>query len=113
MNLTEIINSTTMEPTEQLERIVEIIARARKAYGNDTVVIKTPTVGTVDGGMDLGLLSVEDKVALAKQEIRLTRMKAIEATKATDGAVIGKEWERLLAVNSTLVNLTETVDLGY
>lgn len=115
LNLTQIINADekTMDASAKLTAISKKIEGARKAYGNTEAVIKTPQVTTCDGLVDIAYLSDSDKVALAGQEIRTIRMKAIEAVKATDGAVLDREIERLLAVNSVLVNLTATSDSDY
>ena len=113
--LTQIINadSKSMDAAAKLEAITTKVNKARKAYGNSEVVIATPTVHTCDGAVDIAYLSDADKVALAGQEIRGIRMQAIEATEATDGAVLDREIERLLAVNSTLVNLAASSDSAY
>jgi len=115
LSLTQIINADekTMDASAKLEAITGKVNKARKAYGNTDVEIDTPKVNTCEGRVDLQYLPDTDKVALAAQEIRMIRMRAIEAVEAIDGAVLDKEVERLLAVNATLVNLTATSDSEY
>ena len=115
LNLTQIINADdkTMDAEAKIEAISAKVNRARKAYGNSDVVIATPVVNTCEGKVDLKFLSDSDKVALAGTSIRNIRMRAIEAVKATDGAVLDREIERLLAVDSVLVNLFVTSDSEY
>lgn len=115
LSLTQIINADekTMDASAKIEAIAKVIAGARKQYGNSEVEIGSPEVTTTEGVVNIKFLSDADKVALAGREISSIRMKAIEAVKATDGAVLDKEIERLLAVNSTLVNLTVKSESAY
>jgi len=113
LTLTQIVNDEKMEASEKLEAINKKVKKARKAYGNEDVVIATPRVHTCDGLVDLKYLSDADKAALAAQEITSIRIRAIEATEATEGAVLTREIERLLATNSTLVNILAASDNEY
>ncbi len=115
LTLTQIINidENAMDAAAKLVAISTIVDKARKAYGNTEVEIDTPRVNTCEGAVDLAFLSDADKVALAGQEIRTIRMRAIEATEATDGAVLDREIERLLSVNATLVNLAASSESAY
>ena len=115
MTLTEIINADVKDISndDKIVKLAKVIASARKAYGNGEVEIASPRVNTCDGTVDIKFLSAADKVALAGQEIRTIRAKAIQTTDVTDGAVLDKEVERLLAVNSTLVNLTAKSESAY
>lgn len=115
MTLTQIINASTetISNAEKIEKISAVVAKARAAYGNGEVVIPSPKVNTAEGVVDIKFLTEADKVALAGAEVATIRMRAIEAVEATDGAMLDKEIERLLAVNSTLVNLTAESDSEY
>jgi len=103
--LTQIINDDKTEAAAKLPAISRIVSKARKAYGNSDVEIDIPEINTCEGKTGLQYLTAEDKVAVAANEISAIRVCAIEATKATDGAVLDREIERLLAVNPVLVNL--------
>ena len=115
MTITEILNADVKEINNdaKVAKLAEIIAVARKAYGNTEAVIASPMVSTTEGRVDIKYLTSADKVALAAQEVRRIRTQAIETTNATDGTVLDREIERLLAVNSTLVNLTSKSESSY
>jgi len=115
MNLTQIINADVkaMDNDAKLVAISAKVDSARTAYGNEEVEITSPEVSTCEGVVGIEFLSSADKVALAGQEIACIRMKAIESVKCTEGRVLDREIERLLAVNSTLCNLAATSDSEY
>ena len=117
MTLTQILNrenKTAESKAEALTAITAIITKARAAYGNTDVEVATPgSVNTCDGHMDMQYLTDGDKLALASNEIRKIRTKAIEITTCTTGAVLDKEIERLLAVNPILNSLQATSGSEY
>ena len=115
LTLTQIIaaDAKTMDASAKIIAISKIVAAARKQYGNVEVEIANPTVHTCEGSLDMAYVSDSDKVTLAGREIQTIKTRAIEAVKATDGAVLDREIERLIAVNSVLVNLEVSSDSSY
>jgi len=113
LTLTQIVNDTEMKSVEKLELIAAVVVKARKAYGNSEVEIECPEVNTCEGIVNIKFLSEDGKAALAGREITAIRMAAIEATTATEGAVLDREVERLIAVNPVLANLLAESESAY
>lgn len=105
MNLTTLLADKDMSASEKLTKVAEVVAKARKAYGNPDVKIKVPSVPSTEGQQELTYLSDADKVAVARTEVAKIKVAAIETTKCTKGAVLDRELERLISVNPVLVNL--------
>lgn len=113
MKLREITSSEDLTDSEKINAIATIVATARKAYGNTEAEITEPEVGTVDGLASVSLLSNESKVVLADSEITYIITTAVEHSKSTEGVVLDKEVERLIATSALLANLTKTLDSQY
>lgn len=112
MTLTQILNSKK-KAAKKLEMVAEVVAKARKKYGNTDEEITSPEVNTTEGMTDLAYLTDADKVVMASKEINSIRVKAIESTKVTEGTVLDREIERLLAINPVLANLDSTSGSEY
>lgn len=112
MTLTQILNSKK-KVAKKLEMVAEVVAKARKKYGNTDEEITSPEVNTTEGMTDLAYLTDADKVVMASKEINSIRVKAIESTKVTEGTVLDREIERLLAINPVLANLDSTSGSEY
>ena len=112
MTLTQILNSKKKAP-KKLEMVAEVVAKARKKYGNTDEEITSPEVNTTEGMTDLAYLTDVDKVAMATKEINSIRVKAIESTKVTEGTILDREIERLLAINPVLTNLDSASGSEY
>jgi hypothetical protein len=113
MRLTEILDNKETPAAEKLKQLFNVVIKAREAYGNIETVLTSPIVNSTEGYVDMKYLSAEDKLALAQQQIRYITTEVIAITDTTEGTVFDREFERLLAVNSTLSNLTTTVDSKY
>ena len=64
MSITEILSDKDMPAKEKLAQIVEVIAKAREAYGNAEAEITPRTVNTTEGSMKVIHLTAESKLAL-------------------------------------------------
>lgn len=110
--LTSILNSKKKAHVK-LAAIIEVVARARKAYGNADIEIDPAEVNTTEGKTEIIYLTDADKVAAARREINTIRVKAIESTKVTEGVILDREIEKLIAVNPILTNLESTSGSDY
>jgi len=113
MKLSEILVSEEIKDSEKVAKIAEVVAKARKAYGNDDKVITAPEVNTTEGVQDLAMLSDKSKVAIADSEIRRIKQFANEFTKVNEGVMFDKKVEELIALSAILVNITTTTESEY
>ena len=113
MGLREILSNEDMKAADKLQSISEIIGKAREAYGNTEAKIAKPKVTTTEGEVDISILTVNDKLALAEREITQAAIKVSETCEDTAGSVFDKELERVLATNAILVNLTASTGSSY
>lgn len=111
--LTEIFTNEETTATEKVASIAEVVAKAREKYGNEGIDIDVPEVATADGLVDLSLLSDSDKVSLAERAVKYIIMIATENVKGAQGVVLDRELERLIATETTLVNILASVDSDY
>lgn len=109
----DIIADKDMAATDKVAKLTEIVNKARAAYGNEKAEITAPKIHTCDGMVDLRYVSADDKVAVAGNELRKIKTAAIEVVSATEGALLDKEIERLIAVNPVLANLAAASDSDY
>ena len=113
MTISQILDNKESTATNKIEQLAEVVAKARKAYGNGKLDITAPKVPTTDGYVNINLLSDEDKVALASIEIRKIIVDATAAVECTEGIVLDRKIEVALATNPVLVNITTKVDSAY
>ena len=99
--------------SQKLSQIVEMVAAARSAYGNEDIEIKAPVIGTVNGDMDLKFVCDATKLVLVKNEVTRIKVTSIEACKSTEGVNMKKVIEELVATSPVLVNLSDTTDFTY
>lgn len=98
---------------ERIEALAEVIATAREKYGNTDDNIEAPEVNTTAGLQDIDMLSAHDKLIVARTEFGKIKVAAVEFAKATEGAVLDKKIEELLALNPVMTNITKTIESDY
>jgi hypothetical protein len=113
MSLREILESETTTTEEKLEAINDTVKRARANYGNEDAEITMPEVPTINGMMDLSMLTKNDKLAIAEECINRIRMEAHETAKQREGVNISKVIESLLATSPVLSNIEKSSENDY
>lgn len=112
MTITEILKSDATA-SEKLTQLSEVVDTARKAYGNTKAEITVPEVNTADGMVKLTYLDADSKVALAERMVRCITIQAVETAESTEGAVLDREIERLIATDPILCSLMSKTDSKY
>lgn len=112
MKINEIIERDISD-SEKVVAIAEIVSKARKNYGNADIEISTIGINTTDGIVDMEYLGSGDKVAVAHREFKNCVLQAIEHCKCTEGSILDKEIESLIATNPVLVNLLKESESSY
>ena len=105
MTFTEILSNEDFTADQKVEKFTTLVAKARKAYGNEDVEIAEPIIQGTEGGISLRYYAAEDKVSLAATELTSISTHAIHLVEGTEGAVLDKEIERLVATNPVLCNI--------
>lgn len=113
MTLTEILDNTETPTSEKLLQLAKVVSKAREAYGNTEETLTPPRVNTSEGFVEMKYLSNDDKLVIAKQQIRHITMEVIATTDMVEGAVFDKEFERLLSLNAHLSHITSKTDSKY
>lgn len=106
MSLTKVLNQKDTDPDKILEQVAEIVASARKAYGNEDAKIEAPSVNTAHGMMPFDVLESDAKVAILKQEVGAIKAQAVEFGQQVPGANVDKQIEQLLATHPLFVNVS-------
>ena len=105
MKILETLQNDKIEASEKLEAINKLVSKVRKRYGNEEVDITPTKVNTVEGQVPVSLLSKDEKVAVATQAIKNAVLQATTISENVEGAVFDSEFERIVSVDSVLVNL--------
>jgi hypothetical protein len=113
MKLSEILSNTESTDAEKVSQINAVVAKARAAYGNENLEISEPEIYTLSGLQDLAMLSDESKVAIVELEIEKIKTQAVEFVKNTEGAVLDRKIEELIATSPLLANITAKVESSY
>lgn len=112
-SITKILAEKDVTSEDKLAGIAEIVAVARKAYGNEDEKISCPEVNTTHGVMDFVHLEADAKVSLLSGEIQRIKAQAIEFCKQNEGSVMNKKIEELLATNGLFVNVSAGTKFDY
>ena len=113
MKLSEILSNTESTDAEKVSQINAVVAKARAAYGNENLEISEPEIYTLSGLQDLAMLSDESKVAIVGLEIEKIKTQAVEFVKNTEGAVLDRKIEELIATSPLLANIPAKVESSY
>ena len=109
----DILRDEDMKSAEKLTLVQDIVETARKMYGNEDVTINVPDVNTTAGMKSLKYLSDDSKVAVASTAFDTIVNIAIEAHTDTQGMMLDREIESLIACDPILVNLAATTGSTY
>ena len=112
MTFNEILKSDASAEAK-LQDIINLVATIRKEYGNSDVEIDSPYVNTPEGMVSLKYLDDESKVIYAGHQVRSATVEAIEICESTQGAVLDKELESLIATDPILCNIATNSGSKY
>ena len=113
MSLTEILTRKDADPAEQLKEVAEVVAVARKAYGNEDAEIAAPACETTEGRMKFNHLEPAGQVALLRKQLSLVKAQAVEFAETTAGASVDKKIEELLATNAYFAHSGQRTKFAY
>ena len=113
MSITKILSDKDLDSSVKLERVAEIVAKARETYGNVDVEITSPMVETTMGRMNFVHLEDVAKVELLRNEVLKIKAKAVEFNEQCPGANINRKLEELIATNGMLVNVSAGTKFEY
>ena len=121
--LTEIVNGKgSKKQAKQIAKLIEVVAAARKDYGNEDEVIASPVIGgTCEGAVKFSNLSAGDKLALVNRHIACIRKEVGEVefflenkvNKKTLTKVLNEVQAAAIATDPVLVNLGATTESKY
>ena len=111
--ISEIFDNEDTTPTQKLQSIDTLVQEARAAYGNTHMEITAPTVTTTAGCLEIQYLSDADKVQIAKMAFHSITSEAIETAQETEGVILDKEIQSLIATDPILVNLGKQCESEY
>ncbi len=113
MSITKILSEKDTTAAEKLERVAEIVAKARDNYGNDSEDVKSPMVNTTHGSMNFNHLEDEAKVDILKSEVQGIKAQAVEFAEQREGVNFNKKIEELIATNGMFVNISSGTKFEY
>ena len=100
MSITKILTKKDADAEEQIVAVSEIVAAARKAYGNEDTVIEVPMVETAHGRMSFVHLEAASQVEYLRGQVAGIKAQAVEFVELNEGANLNKKVEELLAINA-------------
>ena len=113
MKILNVLNNEETTATDKLAAVAEFVSVVRSKYGNADKEITPTKVHTSEGSVPISLLSNDEKVVVATQEIKETIAMATAGTEGTEGVVMDRIIEALVAVNPVLTNLDMVSDSAY
>jgi len=113
MSITKILAEKDTDAGEKLDRVAEIVAAARKAYGNEDAVVESPKVNTVNGILSFIHLDDASKVEHLKAAVAKLKSEAVEYVEQTPGAGLNRKIEELLSTHGMFVNISAGTKFEY
>lgn len=113
MSITKILTNADASAEEKLERVAEIVAAARAAYGNEDADIAVPRAYTTNGDMPFDLLDDESKVVLLTSAVGQIKAAAVEYSEQNSGVNLNKKIEELIATNGLFTNISSGTKFEY
>ncbi len=113
MSITKILSEKEMDPAAKLERVSEIVAKARDNYGNSDETIQSPMVNTTHGSMNFNHVEDEAKVSILLREVQSIKAQAVEFAEQREGVNFNKKIEELIATNGMFVNISSGTKFEY
>jgi len=105
MKIIELIADNDVSAKDKLKGIKTLVKEVRNTYGNEDQDIPAVKVATVNGNVDITLLTNEEKVAVAENELRRCISQATAVAENVEGAVFDRSFEFAISTNPILVNL--------
>ena len=113
MKIIETINNEELSGKEKLKAIKSMVKTCRSEYGNEDVEITGVKVNSVNGMVTVSLLTTDEKVAVAEQEIRRCISQATAVSENVEGSIFDKAYEFAVACNPLLTNIGEKSTSKY
>ena len=113
MKILNTLQDEELKASKKLKAVKELVKATRERYGNEDAEITASKVNTVDGQVPVTLLTDKEKVAVATTAIKNAISQATAITEAVEGSVFDSEFERIVSVDSVLVNLDAKSDSKY
>lgn len=113
MSITKILAQKDVEAADKLAQVQEIVAEARKAYGNVDAEIKDVKVNTAYGYMNFSNLEAEGQVEILRDQAMKIKAQATQYVEDNEGTVIGQKVKELLAVNPFFNNVSTEAGYDY
>ena len=113
MSITKILSDEDLKDSEKLEKVAEIVAGARKKYGNGEEEIPDVKVTTAQGSMFFTHLDDNSKVAILDNEARNIKMSAVTYVENHPGSLLDKKVEELIAINTYFANVANGTKFEY
>jgi len=113
MKILKYLGNEETTATKKLDKIKKFVAKVRETYGNTDVEIDPIKVQTTEGYVPLSLLTDEEKVAVATQQIKTAVATATVVTEEAQGSKFDRVLEAQVAINPILCNLDAVSDSEY
>ena len=113
MSLTKILTAKDADPEDQLAQVAEVVAVARKEYGNEDATIPAPDCNTTEGTMSFVHLESASRVQLLRQQVSLIKAGAVEYVHQNPGASMDKQIEERIATNAYFANVGNGTKFAY
>jgi hypothetical protein len=112
MTFNEILRSDASAEAK-LADLTALVADVRNTYGNSDIEIDVPYVNTPEGMVSFKYLNAESKVVYAGNAVRDATVEAVEICESTQGTVLDKELESIIATCPVLCNLAVSTNSKY
>jgi hypothetical protein len=112
MTFNEILRSDASAEAK-LTDLTALVADVRNTYGNSDIEIDVPYVNTPEGMVSFKYLDAESKVVYAGNAVRDATVEAVEICELTQGTVLDKELESIIATCPILCNLAVSTNSKY
>ena len=113
MKILDILHDAEITGAEKLKTLKSLVETIRATYGNEDAEITEEKVATSEGYMSLSLLTVDEKVTAATSSVKMAIAAATARTELEEGTVFDSEFERLIARDALLTNLSVESDSAY
>lgn len=113
MSITKILTEEKTDAADKLDRVADIVAGAREAYGNSDAEIDSPKVDTANGYMSFVHLEDDSKVQVLRGRVAAIKAEAVEFVEQNPGASMNKKVEELLAIDPCFVNIASGTKFAY
>jgi len=105
MKIIELIADEELSAKEKLKAVKKLVKEVRETYGNTDQEIPSVKIPTVNGNVDVSLLTNDEKLAVAEGELRRCISQATAVADNVEGAVFDRSFEFAVSTNPVLVNI--------